>query len=400
MSRSRTLAVAAAMTVIALVVATSWSFSVRARTQFDTTTGEYVIDGKVFGMPEADLFEEDYDGPPVVGDTVTRLPHLARLEPGNRTHHVRVDILAMEIEIAPGVRYEAWTFGGTVPGPALHVREGDRVVFTMKNRTGEKVSLTEPMAGSSPFLRQVAQNIQQPRPIEAPMPHSMDFHSATVAPDDKWRIVQPDQSIRFEWVANYPGVYMYHCGVPPVLQHVAMGQYGVVVVSPKQGYPTDAQTAREYAVVQSEFYLKADEHGDSGLYHFDFEAALRKDPSHVTFNGHVRAMTDEPLTANAGERVRLYLMNAGPNDQSSMHVIGAIFDRVFFEGNPRNDWHGLQTLVLGASNGAVVEFIVPEEGTYVLVDHEFADATKGAVGLIKVRSKTGELTRRLTEMSH
>jgi nitrite reductase (NO-forming) len=98
--------------------------------------------------------------------------------------------------------------------------------------------------------------------------------------------------------------------------------------------------------------------------------------------------------------VRLYLLNAGPNDQSSMHVIGAIFDRVFYEGNPRNDWHGMQTLVLGASNGAVVEFIAPEEGTYVLVDHEFADATKGAVGLIKVRSQTGTLTRRLTEMSH
>jgi nitrite reductase (NO-forming) len=396
MTRSRTYLIAA-MTAVLLVTVAGWTMSVRARSQFDRGPGEYVIDGKVFGMPEADVFMEEYDGPPVVGDIVTRLPHLAKLEPGNRTHHVRVDIVAMEIEIAPGVRYEAWTFGGTVPGPALHVREGDRVVFTMKNRTGERVSLTAPQTGSSPFLQQLARNIQEPVSIEAPMPHSMDFHSATVAPDDKWRIVQPDETIRFEWVANYPGVYMYHCGVPPVLQHVAMGQYGVVVVSPRHGYPTDAQTAREYAVVQSEFYLQP---GDGPLHHFDFEAALQKNPSHVTFNGHVRALTDEPLTANAGERVRLYLLNAGPNDQSSMHVIGAIFDRVFYEGNPRNDWHGMQTLVLGASNGAVVEFIAPEEGTYVLVDHEFADATKGAVGLIKVRSQTGTLTRRLTEMSH
>jgi nitrite reductase (NO-forming) len=368
------------------------------RSNVTLNPGEFEVDGRIFGMPPAEIFTDDYDGPPVVGEYVTHLPNLAALPPGNRTHHVRIDVVAQQIEIAPGVRYEAWTFGGSVPGPVLHVREGDRVVFTMKNRTAEKVSVTQPAKGSAPFLAQLAEtNPQAALPAAVPMHHSIDFHAATVAPDDKWQMIQPGETIRFEWVANYPGAYIYHCGVPPVLQHVAMGQYGLVVVSPRDGYPTDRDVKREYVVVQSEFYLKE---GPNDLYVLDFEAAARKEPSHVVFNGHVAALTDRPLEANAGERVRIYLHNVGPNDGSSSHVIGTIFDRVFYEGNPLNDWRGMQTVSLGASNGAVVEFIAPEEGDYVLVDHEFADAQKGALGHITVRSRTGQTTRKITTMSH
>lgn len=354
--------------------------------------------GKVFGAPAATVFHEDYDGPPVVGASVTRLPALATLAPGTRTHEVRVDIVATEIEIAPGVRYQAWTFGGAIPGPVIHVREGDRVVFTMKNRSDQKVSVTPPSAGASPFLASLAADpLPKPAPIAAPMHHSMDFHSGTVAPNDKWRMIQPGESIRFEWVANYPGVHLYHCGVPPILMHMAMGQYGVVVVSPRDGLPTDADVDREYVVVQAEFYLKP---GDNGLHVLDYAAALAKQPSHVAFNGHTQALTEQPLIADAGQRVRLYFHNVGPSDGSSFHVVGAIFDRVFYEGNPRNDWAGMQTVAFGASNGGVVEFIAPEEGKYILVDHEFADAQKGAVGYLQVRSAAGQLTQKLPAMTH
>ena len=361
-------------------------------------SGEYEVEGHVYGMPEAEVFTDNYNGPPVVGDALTHLPYIAPLARGNRTHRVRVDIIAQQIEIAPGVRYTAWTFGGSVPGPVLHIREGDRVIFTMKNRSQEEVSVTQPSQDASPFLAQLAAvNPQKPQAAIMPMHHSIDIHAATVAPDDKWRMIQPGESIRFQWVANYPGVHIYHCGVPPVLQHVAMGQYGVVVVSPRNGFPTDADVAREYVVLQSEFYLKP---GEDGLHVLDFDAASRKQPSHVVFNGHLMALTDHPLEARAGERVRLYFHNVGPNDQASSHVIGTIFDRVFYEGNPENDWHGMQTVPLGASNGAVLEFIVPEEGDYVLVDHEFADAQKGAVGHIQVSSRTGQFTRRILTMNH
>ena len=343
-TKNRRLTFAAVALTLAAVA--SVPLAIRAR-------GESTAD-KVWGTPRAEIFDSpNMSGPLAEGDAVTYLPFVAELKPGNRTHNVRLDIVAQEIEIAPEVRFQAWTFGGSVPGPVIHVREGDRINFTLRNRSTDRVSVTEPDKSDAPFLQQLAAvNQQKAVPLIAPMHHSIDFHAATVAADDKWRMILPGQSIKFEFVANYPGVYMYHCGVPPVLQHVAMGQYGIVIVSPREGYDTDEEAATRYAVVQSEFYLKP---GDlNGLYELDYDAALRKQPSHVVFNGHVKALSDHPLMAKVGERVRLYFHNVGPNDQSSTHVIGAIFDRVWYEGNPKNEWRGMQTALIGSSNGAVL----------------------------------------------
>lgn len=367
-----------ALTVLAFTAVSTSIVSAQKKSK--DLEAKFQIEGRWYGLPEAELFTEDYDGPPVVGEFVTMLPNIATLPKGNRVHHVRMDILAQEIEVGEGVRFGAWTFGGTVPGPVLHVREGDKVVFTMKNRSDEVVDITAPMKGNAPFLQQLAlKNMQKPVGEEMPMLHSIDFHSGSVAADDKWRAVPPGMSIRFEWIANYPGVHIYHCGVQPVLQHMAMGQYGMVIVSPKEGYPTDYAVDKEFAIVQSEFYLK--KQIDSDLYEIDYEAAELKHPSIVAFNGHQSALIDNPMEVEVGDRVRLYMLNVGPNDVSSTHVIGAIFDRVWYEGNLKNEWHGMQTVLLGASNGAVLEFIVAEPGHYVLVDHEMADMQKGAAGL-------------------
>ncbi len=350
-------------------------------------------DTKVFGTPEATVTTDTYNGPPVSGEYVTMAPYVAPLPAGNRTHHVRMDVVVQTVEVAPGVKYQAWTFGGTVPGPVLHVREGDRVVFTMKNRSAEQVKVSQPTKdASAPFFQQLAESGRAGEPGIMPMPHSMDFHAATVSPADKWRMIMPGQTITMEWVANYPGVFTYHCGVPPVLQHASMGQYGVVIVSPKNGYPTDGEVNREYVMVQSELYLKE---GTDGLYVLDYDAAMKKQPSLVVFNGHRDSMMTHPLTADVGDRVRYYVQNVGPNDTSSMHVIGAIFDRVYYEGNLANQSQGMQTVLLGASNGAVLEYIVPEPGAYILVDHEFADAMKGAMGKLVA----GQMSPTVTEAS-
>lgn len=343
---------------------------------------EYMIDGMTFGMPEAVVFTEDYDGPPVVGDYFTLLPNLAPLDyEGNKHHEVRLDAMVQQIEVASGVRYNAWTFGGTVPGPTLHVREGDRITFTMKNRSDEEVMITEPGSEASPFMQQIAENNHMDaKPGIMPMPHSMDFHAGTDAKDDKWRTIAPGETIQFDWVANYAGTYIYHCGTPSVLMHTSMGQHGVVVVSPKEGYPTDYEVDREYVVVQSEYYLKK---GPGELYQYDFEAAQNRNPSHVVFNGHQTVLHDQPLEANAGERVRIHFSNNGPSGTSSFHIIGAIFDRVWLEGHPQNEMRGMQTVLLGASGSATVDLIVSEEGKYILIDHEFADAEKGATGTLK-----------------
>ncbi len=349
-------------------------------------SGEYEIDGMLFGMPEAEVYTEDYDGPPVVGEYVTQLPNLKPLDyEGNKHHEIRLDAMVQEIEIADGVRYKAWTFGGAVPGPTVHVREGDRITFKMTNRSDEEVTITEPTKDGAPFMQQVADNnYQKAEPGIMPMPHSMDFHAGTVAKDDKWRSISPGETIEFDWVANYAGVYIYHCGTPSVLMHTSMGQHGVVVVSPKEEYPAKQKVDREYVVVQSEYYLKE---GANGLYNYDSEAAANRNPSHVVFNGHQTILHDQPLKAKEGERVRLYFSNNGPSGTSSFHVIGAIFDQVWMEGHPYNEMRGMQTVLLGASGSAVMDFIVPEAGKYVLVDHEFADAEKGATGTLKAEPR-------------
>ena len=177
---------------------------------------------------------------------------------------------------------------------------------------------------------------------------------------------------------------MYHCGTPMVLEHLASGMYGVMVVEPRGGYPTKVD--REYAVVQSEFYTKLDPEkrkvDGQPLYVLDGERVRAKAPTFTVFNGRYNGMVEKPLVAKPGERVRLFLMNVGPSNTSSFHVVGTIFDRVWIDGNPDNQFRGMQTVLLGSSQGAIVEFVIPEAGNYVMVDHHFANASQGAIGII------------------
>ena len=285
---------------------------------------------------------------------------------------VRLDTTHKIIEIAPGVRFSAWTFGDQVPGPVIRVRVGDRIKFSMTNRSDEP----------APALKMTA----------APMMHSMDFHSAMVSPQDKYRSVAPGQTISYEFTPNYPGVFMYHCGTPMVLEHIASGMYGMMIVEPREGYPTKVD--REYAVVQSEFYTKPDPDKRKvdgvPLYVLDGERVRSKAPTYTVFNGRYNGLVDKPLPAKPGERVRLFVLNVGPSNTSSFHVVGTIFDRVWVDGNPDNQMRGMQTVLLGSSSGAITEFVVPEAGSYVMVDHHFANASQGAIGLIKAGGKPEE----------
>lgn len=285
---------------------------------------------------------------------------------------IQLDTTHKIIEIAPGVKFSAWTFGNQVPGPTIRARVGDKIRFSMTNRSDEPV----------PGVQLTA----------APMMHSMDFHAAMVSPQDKYRSVAPGQTITFEFTVNYPGVFMYHCGTPMILEHIASGMYGAVVVEPREGYPTKAD--REYVVIQSEFYAKPDpdkrEVDGTPLYVLDTERLKAAQPTYTVFNGAHNGMVGRPLAAKAGERVRLFVLNVGPSKTSSFHVVGTIFDRVWIEGNPDNQFRGMQTVLLGSSNSAIVEFMIPEDGSYIMVDHHFANASQGALGLISTTAKAEE----------
>jgi nitrite reductase (NO-forming) len=325
----------------------------------------------VLKSPPARLSSERHTGPFAAGDSLSMGAQVKALVP-NPVKEVRLDTTHKIIEIAPGVMFSAWTFGDQVPGPVVRARVGDRIKFSMTNRSDEP----------APGLKVMA----------PPMMHSMDFHSAMVSPQDKYRSIAPGQTLDFEFVANYPGVYMYHCGTPMVLEHIASGMYGMMIVEPRDGYPTKAD--REYAIVQSEFYTKPDPSRRSvdgkPLYVLDGERVRAKSPTYTVFNGRYNGFVEKPLEAKPGERVRLFVLNVGPSNTSSFHVVGGIFDKVWIEGNPENPpLRGSQTVLLGSSNGAIVEFIVPEAGSYVMVDHHFANASQGAVGLIAAGQPEG-----------
>ncbi|MGH7388225.1 MAG: multicopper oxidase domain-containing protein [Candidatus Rokuibacteriota bacterium] len=329
-----------------------------------------------FKSPPARVTSERPTGAFAAGAALSMTAALKPLDPAS-AKEVRLDTTHKIIEIAPGVKFTGWTFGDQVPGPTIRARVGDRIHFKMTNRSDEPV----------PGVRLST----------APMMHSMDFHAAMVSPQDKYRSIAPGQTIEFEFTPNYPGVFMYHCGTPMVLEHIASGMYGAVVVEPRGGFPTKVD--REYVIIQSEFYAKPDpnkrEVDGAPLYVLDGERLRAAQPTHTVFNGVHNGMLRRPLPAKAGERVRLYVLNAGPSKTSSFHVVGTIFDRVWIEGNPDNQFRGMQTVLLGSSSSAVVEFVIPEDGSYVMVDHHFANASQGAIGLISTAVKAD-----VTEIEH
>src|SRR5262245_41141857 len=319
----------------------------------------------------ASVSAERHKGAFAAGASLSMSAELKPLDP-SPVKTVRLDTTHKIIEIAPGVKFSAWTFGDQVPGPTVRARVGDRIRFTMTNRSDETV----------PGVRMTA----------APMMHSMDFHAAMVSPQDKYRSIAPGQTIEFEFTLNYPGVFMYHCGTPMILEHIASGMYGAVIVEPRGGYPGKAD--REYVVVQSEIYAKPapGKQKVDGVPLYVLVTARLGDarPPHTVCNGVHNGIVRTPLAAKAGERVRMFVLNVGPSRTSSFHVVGTIFDRVWMEGNPDNQFRGMQTVLLGSSNSAITEFLIPEDGAYIMVDHHFANASQGAIGLISTTVKSVE----------
>jgi nitrite reductase (NO-forming) len=239
---------------------------------------------------------------------------------------------------SPDKAYRSMNFGGQVPAPTLRITEGDTVHFSLTN--------------------------------QGTMPHSIDFHAAQIAWSRVYQEVAPGASASFDWTAKYPGVFMYHCGAAPVLMHMADGMYGMVIVDPKGGRPP----AREYVIVQSEFY------GSGG----EYAKMLNDPPDVVVFNGQSLRYKTNPLVATAGELVRLFIVNAGPNSSSAFHVIGALFSHYESDGYPPNAQGMHQTIDVPPGDGALVELTFAEPGTYPFVTHKFSDASKGATGLFKV----------------
>jgi nitrite reductase (NO-forming) len=260
----------------------------------------------------------------------------------------------MTVEIAPGVKYNTWAFDGQgVPGPIVHVREGQTVEMTLKN-------------GGA-------------------IPHSIDFHAARIAPDVAFGDVMPGESITYRFKAPDPGVYMYHCGTKPVLAHIANGMYGAIVVQPKEGLPP---VDNEYVLIGSEWYLNGD--GINEPASLDMAKARARMADWVTFNGYANQYVTHPLTAKPGETTRFWVVAAGPTNNVNFHVVGTVFDRVWANSDLTSPpQRGVQTVVVPAGGGAVFDVKIDDEGLYPFVSHAFADVDLGQVGLLKVGNPPG-----------
>jgi nitrite reductase (NO-forming) len=299
------------------------------------------------GLLAADLPRETavLTAPPLVPPAITR-DHPAKVL-------VELEVTEVTKRLADGVEYTFWTFGGEVPGLFIRIREGDVVEFRLNNHQSSK------------------------------MPHNIDLHAVTgPGGGAASTFTAPGHSSQFTFTALKPGLYVYHCATAPVPMHISNGMYGLIFVQPKEGW---APADREYYVMQGDLYTQG-RTGEPGLQIFDNVKAVDEHPTYIVFNGSVGSMVgDRALTANVGEKVRIYFGVGGPNITSSFHVIGEIFDHVYVEGGTKVVQENVQTTMVPSGGSAIVDFVVDVPGTLVLVDHSLTRAfNKGALGMLKV----------------
>ncbi len=261
-------------------------------------------------------------------------------------HDIDLPIIDKDITVAEGFVVHAWTFGGTVPGPTIRVHLGDTV----------RVHLTNKGAIS----------------------HSIDFHASETAMNRQMVEIAPGGTFTYTFTADYAGVWMYHCGTPPTLHHIANGMFGMVIVEPEGGLP---KVDQEIALVQSEWYLA----GQKEPADYAKAAAAAPAPDFVVFNGIANQYKDNPIQVTTKGRVRVFVLDAGPSIDSSFHVVGTIFDSVVKEGvalvrGNAGGW-GAQAVDLAPAQGAIVEFSPQEDGMYPLVTHAFNLVGRGALGI-------------------
>jgi nitrite reductase (NO-forming) len=275
-------------------------------------------------------------------------PRDPRLEPAPEgdLHELTIRTSEVEKEVAPGVTQQVWTYDELFPGPVLRGKVGDTFRITLIN--------------------------------DGQLGHSIDFHSSKVAPNVEMRTIERGEELIYEFEAKHAGVFMYHCGTKPVLQHTGMGQHGIMIVDP----PDLPEVDHEFWMLQHETYMGNLPDAYAKMETENWDA--------VVFNGYPNQYVHHPIEGvKPGERVRMWVGNNGPSERSSFHVIGTIFDTVFKEGSyrlhpDRDAPGGAQVIDLLPSTGGFVEFTFDTDGIYPFVDHKFANVPKGAVGLFVV----------------
>lgn len=274
-------------------------------------------------------------------DFEARDPKLAAAPTGT-THKIDISMEETVIEVAPGVKQEMWTFNKQTPGPVIRGKVGDTFNVTLTNN--------------------------------GKIGHSMDFHAGYAPWDTQMRTIASGETLEYNFVAEYAGVWMYHCGTTPALHHIGNGMFGAVIIDPPDLAPVD----HEFYMVQGELYTG--EQGKPG----DLNKMKNDEWDAVVFNGYVNQYLHRPIQVDVNDRIRVWVLDAGPSENSSFHVVGTLFDTVYKEGAYLLKGTGpgaSQALDLQPAQGGFVEFVLKFEGKYPIVTHKFSNASKGALGL-------------------
>lgn len=276
---------------------------------------------------------------------------------GPVTHEVTFTVTEEPLEVAPGLWQVRWTFNGSSMGPTLHGKVGDRFKITLVN--------------------------------DGTIGHSIDFHAGALAPDGPMRTIAPGESLVYEYTATRAGIWMYHCSTNPMSTHIAAGMHGAVIIEPADLDPVD----RQYVVVQSEVYLANEAHSPEEAEELDAEKIAYGLPDRTVFNGIADQYAQERFEAQVGERVRFWVLDAGPNVPFAFHIVGGQFDTYWLEGTYHirqgESWTGAsdggsQVMSLLPAEGGFVELEFPEAGNYPVVNHVMSEAERGAKGFVHV----------------
>ncbi|CAN5630316.1 hypothetical protein BH10BAC5_BH10BAC5_00510 [soil metagenome] len=255
-----------------------------------------------------------------------------------------IELKEGEAYIGKGVMFKGFVTNGGIPGPNLICNEGDIVQFTIINK--------------------------------GTIPHGGSIHAASTQTSKYIGHIAAGETKTIFFRATRPGVYMYHCapgghGIP---MHIIFGQYGMITVKPKKQYKLEQILNKKPDV---EIYLLQHEIYASG------KDAIEGNAIYSMWNGKLFCYVEQPIKAKPGDYVRIYYLNAGPNRVSTFHIVGILWDYVYWQGNPDLPQPGGQTVISGPADSWVIEFrMPPDEGTYVMLDHAVSSADRGAIGLL------------------
>jgi nitrite reductase (NO-forming) len=343
--------VGAALGALSLILLTA--FALVTRNSGDTTT----VINRTAAAPAAPVAATPAKAPTLADAKGIAFEKYAKVDPtlpavpAGAVKRFTVDVLQHVTQVHPDLApTEAWSYAvngkayrGTAASPPIVVNQGDRVRITFVNGGSKAMAVN--------------------------MAHSIDFHSAEVAPNKNYIDIAAGKKLTIDFVAKHPGVFMYHCATAPVLMHTSAGMMGMMVVKPRDLPPVD----KELWLTQEEFYLGAP--GKAA----DMNKMAAQTPDVMAFNGYANQYKAHPITVRRGEKIRMYVLDAGPSKWSAFHVIGTVFDRTYVEGVVGHD---AQTVSFAPSQGGWVEFTLDQEGNFPFVTHAFGDMVKGAAGIL------------------